>query len=168
MMKIDEKLSSELGVAEEQLKEGLDLGVREPLNAKELEDMRLEQMDEEAGPLYRVRHNVELIENKMLRKIQNHLSETKYQIPSILQEMGHDKDYQIALKRRNMQVFDEQAYHKVSENNEMTAMHLLELEEHIQDEQAQKQAWMAQSFEERNNYMKMVITGDEIKEVYKQ
>lgn len=123
-------------------------------------------MDYNAGPLYKVRHNVELIENKMLRKIQNHLADTKYQIPSILNELGHDKDYQIALKRRNMQVFDEQGYHKVVDNNSQTGQSLLELEETLQDEQAAKQAWMASSFEERNNYMKMVITGDEIKQFY--
>lgn len=36
MLKIDEKIRSELGVSEEQLKEGLDLGVRgETLSAKE-------------------------------------------------------------------------------------------------------------------------------------
>jgi len=40
MLKIDEKIRSELGVSEEQLKEGLDLGVREPLSAKEQEDIK--------------------------------------------------------------------------------------------------------------------------------
>lgn len=40
MLKIDEKIRSELGVSEEQLKEGLDLGVREPLSAKEQEDIQ--------------------------------------------------------------------------------------------------------------------------------
>lgn len=80
--------------------------------------------------------------------------------------MGHDKDYQLAFKRRNTQVFDELAYHELVENNSKTALSILDLEEELQDEQAAKQAWMARSFEERNNYMKMVITGDELKQIY--
>ena len=77
---------------------------------------------EESGPLHTVRHNVELIENKMLRNIQQHLAEAKYSIPSILQEMGHDKDYQLAYKRRNTQHFDEQAYHNIAEQASKATM----------------------------------------------
>lgn len=78
MLKIDDKIKSELGVSDAQLEEGLDLGLREPLSAQQQEEMQLAQTDEDAGPLYSVRHNIELIENKMLRKIQNHLADAKY------------------------------------------------------------------------------------------
>ena len=169
MLQLDEKIKAELGLTDQKLLEGLDLGVREPLSAKEQEDIQkqMEEDPEEVGPLYRVRHNVELIENKMLRNIQNHLAETKYQIPTILQELGHDKDYQIALKRRNMQVFDEENYHKVADITTKSAMSTLELEERLHDENEAKQAWIASSLMQRSNYLKMVITGDEIKQVYK-
>ena len=82
-----------------------------------------------AGPLHTVRHNLELIDNKMLRNIQNHLAETKYKIPSILQEIGHDKDYQLAYKRRNQQVFDEETYNKIAEDQTKATMDAVTLEE---------------------------------------